>query len=55
MDATVTYFAYLLGAAGPSCWVYHDATKRGRSHARRIALVTAVFFSVELLFYVLSR
>ena len=55
MDATVTYFAYLLGAAGSSYWVYRDATKRGRSHARPIALVAAVFFPVGLLFYVLSR
>jgi hypothetical protein len=55
MDGIVLYFVYLLGAAGSSYWVYRDARKRDVEYARSIALATAVFFPVGLLFYVLSR
>ncbi len=55
MDAIVYYFAYLVGAAGSSYWVYRDAQKHGRGHPRSIALGTAVLFPVGILFYVVSR
>ncbi len=55
MDAIVYYFAYLIGAAGSSYWVYRDAQKHGHTSPRSIALGAAVLFPVGLLFYIVSR
>ncbi len=55
MDPTILYFAYLVGVAGSSAWVYRDAQKHGHAHPRAIALGTAVLFPVGILFYILSR
>ncbi len=55
MDTIVYYFAYLVGAAGSSFWVYRDAQKHGHGNPRSIALGTAVLFPVGILFYIVSR
>ena len=49
------YFIYLASAAAAGVWVYSDAKKHKRAYPRSLALGTAVFFPVGLLFYILSR
>ena len=49
------YIGYMIGAAVSGVWVYRDAERRGRPHARSIALATMLLFPFGLLFYVLSR
>ena len=51
----VLYLGYIFGAAVSGVWVYRDAEKCGRAHARSIALSTMVLFPIGLLVYVLSR
>jgi hypothetical protein len=51
----VLYLGYISGAAVSGVWAYRDAEKRGRAHARSVALGTMVLFPIGLLVYVLSR